>query len=129
MSVIEVASEIHRPWRIIKPKDLTLDADLCAKMAAEYRMLCVKRPFVNRCLGAFMVCAWSFPDLDLKAHPQKVRIVELRQQLMAFCRTVSAGEQQVNSWMGIARVFDCHHGTVINAHRIYGDAMEKMLHE
>jgi hypothetical protein len=129
MSIVEVASEIPRPWRIIKPRALTIDPTICREMAEQYRLLCVKRPFVNRYTAASNVCAGSFPDLDLRSHPKKQMLVELRQQLMAFCRAVSARDGQINSWAGIAKVFNCTHANVIYAHRVYGMAMEAQLRE
>lgn len=127
MSIIEVATEVRRPCRIVPAKDLTLAPDVCIRMAEQYNLLCVKRPFVNRCMAAFTICTQAFPDVDLKIHPGKLHLVVLRQQLMAFCRAVSNGDQR-NSWKGIGRAFNCRHGTVINAHRIYGGAMERTLH-
>lgn len=131
MSIIEVAETcIPRPQgRVVKMRALTLDAAICADMTEQYRLLCIKRRFVKRQTAAFTICAQAFPDLDLKIHPNTVRMVEIRQQLMVFCRVILAGiEPQANSWQAIARMFNCRHGTVINAYRIFGEAMERAIH-
>ena len=127
MSIIEVATEARRSCRIVPARDLTLAPEVCIRMAEQYHLLCVKRPFVNRCMAAFTICAQNFPEIDLKNHPGTVQLVVLRQQLMAFCRAVSTAEPR-NTWKGIGRAINCRHGTVINAHRIYGRAMERALH-
>jgi chromosomal replication initiation ATPase DnaA len=122
-----IARQYKIPLRLVEPFDqATIERYVLA--AESYRRCVRERPKENRCRIALIVGAriFSVPIAQLQAK-RRDRLTSIRQQLMAFSRVVSLGDDKPNSWMGIARCFNRRHQTVMHAALLYGELIEEII--
>lgn len=107
------------------------EIEMFSEMRADYLERCEKLPTMSRYSVLLLVCAhaldWSVDHLISYDRRRDVEMVEARQKMMAFCRVVSLGTPQINTWKGIAATFRRSHSTVIHATRKYGELIATAL--